>query len=93
MLNLPSGQVLVVNGPSVNQMWLYYPGRVASNLVAADRSEHRGPSHKRRVCADGTQLSGLTMGSSFGDDAQMDSNYPIITATRKGKRARSTIFV
>jgi hypothetical protein len=32
----------------------------------------------------GTQLNGLSQGASFGDDAQMDSNFPIVRLTDSG---------
>jgi len=75
MLNLPDGNVLVSYGSSTIRV--YQPGGVpvpagkptiTSITPNADGSYH----------LTGTQLNGISQGSSFGDDAQMDSNYPLV---------------
>ncbi len=75
MLNLPDGNVLVSYGSKTVRV--YQPDgvpvaagkpTVASISLNADGSFH----------LTGIQLNGISQGSSFGDDAQMDSNYPLV---------------
>jgi hypothetical protein len=42
----------------------------------------RGDTYK----ISGTQFNGLTHGAAYGDDAQMDSNYPLVRITNKASR-------
>ena len=78
MLALPDGNILFAT--SASQVWLYQPsgppltsGKPAiSNLVHnADGSFH----------LTGTRFNGISEGATFGDDAQMDSNYPLVRLT------------
>ena len=78
MLDLPDGSVLLAT--SDTQLYLYRPdgsplaaGKpVISNLVQnADGSFHVA----------GKLFNGITEGAAYGDDAQMDSNYPIVRFT------------
>ena len=75
MLDLPDGTVLYSN--ATNQLYTYTP--VGSPLPAgkptitsitgnADGSYHLV----------GTKLNGISAGAAYGDDAQMDSNYPLV---------------
>jgi hypothetical protein len=78
MLDLPDGTVLL--STSTAQLWVYRPsglplssGKPAiSNLAQnADGSFH----------ITGTGFNGISEGAAFGDDAQMDSNYPLVRLT------------
>jgi hypothetical protein len=78
MLNLPDGTVLVSNGTST--LHIYRPDGVpvpsgkptiSSITLNADGS----------YLLTGTKFNGISQGSSFGDDAQMDSNYPLVRLT------------
>jgi hypothetical protein len=78
MLDLPDGSVLLA--VSDTQLYLYRPDGsplaagqpVVSNIVQnADGSFH----------ASGRLFNGITEGAAYGDDAQMDSNYPLIRMT------------
>jgi hypothetical protein len=78
MLNLPDGTVLLSNGTST--LHIYRPDgnpissgkpTISNIKVNADGSYH----------LTGTKLNGISQGSSFGDDAQMDSNYPLVRLT------------
>ena len=75
MLDLPDGNVLFTDGG--NQLYIYQPdgpplaaGKPAITGITwnADGSGH----------LTGTGLNGNSQGASYGDDAQMDSNYPLI---------------
>jgi hypothetical protein len=78
MLDLPDGNVLFATHN--NQLYVYTPS--GSHLAAgkpaitgiirnADGSYHLS----------GTQLNGISEGACFGDDAQMNSNYPLVRIT------------
>ncbi len=78
MVTLPDGNVLVSYGSSTVRV--YIPDgsplaaakpTISSILANGDRTFH----------LTGTQLNGLSQGSSFGDDAQMDSNFPLVRFT------------
>jgi hypothetical protein len=75
-LMLPNGQVLFAQRYS-SQLWVYTPGgspkaawrpKITSVAKNADGS----------YLLSGTQLNGISEGASFGDDAEMSTNYPIV---------------
>lgn len=78
MLDLPDGTVLYSHyGPD---LYVYKPNgsplpawkpTITSITPNPDGSYH----------LTGTQLSGISQGAAFGDDAQMDSNYPLVRVT------------
>jgi hypothetical protein len=79
MLNLPDGSVLMSYGNAT--LRIYVPDglpdasgkpTISSVTLNADGSSYH---------LIGTKLNGISQGSSFGDDAQMDSNYPIVRLT------------
>lgn len=76
LLDLPDGNVLFANETS-NQLYVYQPDpptlaagkpTITSITVNGDGSFH----------LTGTQLNGISEGAAYGDDAQMDSNYPLV---------------
>ena len=74
MLVLPSGQVLFNTGG--NKLWVYTPsGSPQSSWQPTITSIAANGSNYTLT---GTQINGLSAGASYGDDAEMDSNYPII---------------
>lgn len=85
MLDLPDGTVLYVgNGspqyPGYQQLWIYTPdgsplavGKPAITSVA----ENEDGSY----LLTGTGLNGISEGAAFGDDSQMNSDYPIVRLT------------
>ena len=78
MLDLPNGQVLYTSGGS--QLYVYSPG--TSPLAIAQPSITsiiNNPDGSLTLT--GTGLNGIDAGAAYGDDAQMDSNYPIISLT------------
>jgi hypothetical protein len=78
MLALPNGQVLY--GTGGNRLYVYQPDgfplvqgqpTITSISTNADGSYH----------LTGTLLTGISEGAAYGDDAQMDSNYPLVRLT------------
>src|SRR5258708_7812381 len=74
MLMLPSGQVLFTYGSS--QLYVYTPS--GSPQAAWKPTISSIAPNGNNYTLTGTQLNGLSAGASYGDDAEMDSNYPIV---------------
>jgi hypothetical protein len=81
MLDLPDGSVLLA--VSGTQLYVYQPdgsplpsGQPAITSIKTNfyRSYH----------LTGTLLNGISQGAAYGDDAQMDSNYPLVRMTNAG---------
>jgi hypothetical protein len=78
MLMLPSGDVLFSN--STDQLWVFTPDGAPLNEWRPTISsivDNGGGT----FTLTGTQLNGLSGGASYGDDAEMDSNYPLVRLT------------
>src|SRR5947209_10665631 len=80
MLDLPDGNVLFISGQGTKQLYIYTPDgsplpdgtpTISSISENADGSYHLV----------GTGLNGLSSGAAYGDDWQMDSNYPLVRMT------------
>ena len=77
MLMLPSGQVLFAYG--TNQLYVYTPnGAPNPSWKPTITNVAANGNH---FTLTGTQLNGLSAGANYGDDAEMDSNYPIVELT------------
>jgi hypothetical protein len=78
MLNLPDGKVLVSYGSSTLRIYIPdgVPVPAGKPTISSTTANGNGSYHLT-----GTKLNGISQGSSFGDDAQMDSNYPLVRAT------------
>jgi hypothetical protein len=78
MVVLPSGQVLLTN--ESDQLILYTPDGSPdpSWQPVIDRVHNNHDGTYRLV---GRQLNGISEGASYGDDAEMSSNYPIVQLT------------
>ncbi len=78
MLCLPDGTVLYSSESS--QLYVYVPSgpvlAAAKPTINSITVNSGGSFHLT-----GTQLNGLSQGASYGDDEQMDSNYPIVRLT------------
>jgi hypothetical protein len=75
MLMLPTGQLLF--NDSSNQPWVYTPDGAAPDSARPTITEvvaNGGGSY----ALTGTQLNGQSAGAAYGDDAQMNENYPIV---------------
>jgi hypothetical protein len=80
MLDLPDGSVLFVGGQNSGSLYVYKPnglplaiGQPAINSI----TENVDGSYQMT----GTNLNGISQGAAYGDDEQMDSNYPLIRMT------------
>jgi hypothetical protein len=75
MLMLPTGQLLFTDGSY--QAWIYTPAGSANPAyqpVVTNVAYNGGGV----FTLTGTQLTGSSAGASYGDDAEMDENYPIV---------------
>jgi fibronectin type 3 domain-containing protein len=80
MLDLPDGNVLFIGGQGSTKVYVYTPDGIALTNgmpVISNITENVDGSYH----LSGTGLNGTTGGASYGDDWQMDSNYPIIRMT------------
>ncbi len=75
MLMLPTGQVLFADGSY--QLWVYTPdGPISPRFrPVATNVAYKGSGV---FTLSGTQLTGQSDGAAYGDDAEMDENYPIV---------------
>ncbi|HEU4373242.1 MAG TPA: kelch repeat-containing protein [Telluria sp.] len=75
MLTLPTGEVLLVDGSQ--QLWIYTPdGKPEPSwLPIFAHAEYDGAGV---FTVRGVRLNGTSAGSSYGDDAESDENYPIV---------------
>jgi hypothetical protein len=75
MLMLPTGEILF--GNSSSQLYIYTPdGKANKKSKPVFESLHY--DGKGRFTLTGEQLNGVSAGASYGDDAEMDENYPIV---------------
>ena len=76
MLMLPTGQLLFADGSY--QLWVYTPSGSANTIyqpvITTVKYDNKGV-----FTLTGTQLNGQSAGANYGDDAQMDENYPIVS--------------
>ena len=79
MLMLPSGQMLFSMGTS-NQLYLYTPTS-APDPSWSPQITNITNNGSNVFTLTGTQLNGLSEGASYGDDAEMSTNYPIVRIT------------
>ncbi len=80
MLDLPSGQVLFVGGQNSSSLYLYTPA--LSPLAAGQPSINSiSQNSDGTFHLTGSGLNGISEGAAYGDDEQMDSNYPLIRLT------------
>jgi plastocyanin/regulation of enolase protein 1 (concanavalin A-like superfamily) len=81
MLDLPDGTVLVNNGGST--LYDYNPA-VTAIAGAQPAINSITQNTDGSFLLTGTQLNGISEGAYYGDDAQMNSNYPIVRFTSSG---------
>jgi autotransporter-associated beta strand protein len=75
MLALPNGRVAFEYGRT-NDLYVYTPGSGPNAAWAPTVSAISATSSTFTLT--GTQLNGISAGASYGDDAEMDSNFPIV---------------
>jgi hypothetical protein len=77
LLLLPTGEVLYTN--STDHVYLYTPhGRVSDDWRPTITYCASNVSAGQTYALRGTQLNGLSQGCSYGDDASMATNYPLV---------------
>jgi hypothetical protein len=75
MLMLPTGELLI--GNSSSQLYVYAPdGKANKKSKPIFQGLHYDGSGQFTLT--GEQLNGVSAGASYGDDAEMDENYPIV---------------
>jgi hypothetical protein len=76
MLMLPNGQVLVNDGSY--QLWIYTPDGTAPSQYqpVTTNVAYNGNG---LFTLTGTQINGQNAGATYGDDSEMDENYPIVS--------------
>jgi fibronectin type 3 domain-containing protein len=80
MLDLPDGSVLYIAGQGSTQVYIYTPDGSplpAGQPVISSITENADGSYHLT----GTGLNGISGGAAYGDDWQMDSNYPLVRMT------------
>ena len=79
MLVLPTGQIMLTTGSS-NRIWIFSPSDsplpTGQPTISSVSQNIDGT-----FTLTGTQLNGISEGASYGDDAEMSSNYPIVRLT------------
>ncbi len=87
MLDLPDGTVLMPSGCDTTQFYVYQP--TGSPLPQGKPSIRRiTPISNGSFHLTGTGLTGISEGSSYGDDAQNASNYPLVRLTDSAGRVQ-----
>ena len=81
MLVLPNGDVLM--STSARTLWEYTPTGGPADAWRPTISSVAFTGGLTYTLT-GTQLNGLSEGASYGDDAEMSSNYPIVRLTSAG---------
>jgi hypothetical protein len=78
MLTLPTGQVIFTDGGS--QPYVYTPDGAASPAYrpVVNNITYNGGG---MFTLTGKQLNGQSAGAAYGDDDQMDTNYPLVRLT------------
>jgi hypothetical protein len=78
MLVLPTGQVLFVDGSKIVEVYTAagtYQTTWRPTITSVASTLNAGSANN---VIEGTQFNGLSQGASYGDDAQMATNYPIV---------------
>lgn len=80
MLDLPDGTVLFVGDQNTTSLYIYTPDgsplAAGQPVISTLTQNADGTFHLT-----GTGFNGITEGAAYGDDEQMDSNYPLIRLT------------
>jgi len=97
-LLLPTGQVLwaAADGNTIDVELYSSPGTVSAAWKPTITSVPTTVTHGNSYTISGTQLNGLTAGTTYGDDAQMATNFPLVAiqnhATKHIAFARTSGF-
>ena len=83
LLVLPTGQILYADMLS-REMWLFTSDGIAPGALRPKVDDVvLGPAGSNLLTVIGRQLNGASAGSSYGDDAESDENFPIVFLTNK----------
>jgi hypothetical protein len=85
MLDLPDGSVLHSNGTTT--LYTYKPGD-APLAAGKPAIATISPNQDGTLHLTGTLFNGISEGAAYGDDAQMDTNYPLVRFTDAGGTVR-----
>jgi hypothetical protein len=80
MLDLPDGTVLFVGGQDATSLYVYTPSGTplaAGKPSISSITENSDGSY----LLTGARLNGISQGAAYGDDEQMNSNYPLVRMT------------
>jgi hypothetical protein len=83
MLNLPDGTVLYSHENT--DLYVYQPDDGSPLAAAKPTIGSIQPNSDGSYHLTGTKLNGISEGAAYGDDAQMDSNYPLVRLTDSGQ--------
>ena len=80
MLCLPDGSVLFVGGQNSTSLYVYMPSEapLAAGQPSVNSISENGDGSYHLT---GVGLAGISGGAAYGDDEQMDSNYPLVRMT------------
>ncbi|HEV8689111.1 MAG TPA: hypothetical protein VGQ91_02350 [Ideonella sp.] len=82
MLMLPTGQMIFTYG--TDDVWVYTPdGKAPKKARPLPQALHYDGNGVFTLT--GLRLNGTSAGASYGDDAEMDENYPIVSLSAGGK--------
>lgn len=85
MLLLPSGRILVTHDGDSSDVWTYTPGSgPQSTWAPAITSVPTNLGQGETYSVSGTQFNGFSQGATYGDDAQENTNYPLVRITNTG---------
>src|ERR1700733_7902389 len=90
MLLLPTGQVLMTDG--ITDSLVVYSEAGAAPAGVAPTIASVLPDADGSYTVAGTNLNGWNEGASYGDDAQMASNYPLVTLSAGGNTVFATTY-
>ncbi len=80
MLILPNGHMLFTTGSG--NLWDYAPdGAPQAAWAPTITAVAKSTTNSSLYTITGTQLTGISEGASYGDDAEMSTNYPIVRLT------------
>ncbi|HXC34478.1 MAG TPA: putative Ig domain-containing protein [Candidatus Acidoferrales bacterium] len=80
MLDLPDGNVLFIGGQNTTSLYVYAPSGtpLAAGQPAINSITENADGSYQLI---GTNLTGISQGAAYGDDEQMNSNYPLVRMT------------
>lgn len=83
LMVLPTGQILytLADGNTIDAEIYTAKGKAKSAWAPTITSAPTTVTHGQSYTISGTQFNGLSAGAAYGDDAQMDSSFPLVRIT------------